>query len=54
MPNIADDFVAIRARLSAQSDAVVALVAERFRIEAECAANRDDGAAYDARGSARE
>ena len=35
MPNIADDFVAIRARLIEQSDPLAALVAERFRIEAE-------------------
>ena len=45
MPNIADDFPAIRARLTptvgagSGVDPLVALVAERFRLVAECAAS---------------
>jgi hypothetical protein len=35
MPNIVDDFADIRAQLSALSDPVVALVAKRFRLEAQ-------------------
>ena len=43
--HIADDFVAIRARMS---DPVVTLVAERSRIEAETEASAGDGALYGA------